>query len=88
MESQCHLGKLAKYDTVTKRGWSVGVSSHAIKHIVEHLLDEDWDPENGISVPELEEETDCVVCYPFVLRSNKELIGVLGLFCLGIWGFQ
>jgi putative lipase involved disintegration of autophagic bodies len=61
-ESSCHMGKIVKYDTVTKLKWSVGLSNHPIKYVIENVLDKDWDPDNGISVPEPEEQVDCVVC--------------------------
>lgn len=71
-ESRCRLGKLARYDTISKRGWSQGIGKHGIQYIVENLLNEDWDPENGLSVPELvEEEADCVVCDILTLRLTE-----------------
>ncbi|EGN97866.1 hypothetical protein SERLA73DRAFT_182624 [Serpula lacrymans var. lacrymans S7.3] len=73
MESRCHLGKVARYDTVTKLGWSVDIRTHGIKVVIERLLSEDWEPtgddkSNGKSgqnrtVPLLEEEKDCVDCF-------------------------
>lgn len=60
-ESSCHLGQIIKYDTVTKYKWSVGLSTHPIKSVIENVLNKDWDPENGISVPAPEEQVDCVV---------------------------
>jgi putative lipase involved disintegration of autophagic bodies len=62
MESRCHLGKVARYDTVSKLGWSVDSRTHGIKTVIDHILKEDWDPDNGVSVPTPEEEADCVVC--------------------------
>lgn len=59
---RCHLGKVILYDTVTKNGWSVSPSNHPIKVVIEKILSEDWDPENGVSVPDAAEQTDCVVC--------------------------
>ena len=60
MESKCHLGNVILYDTVTKFRWSVGIGNHGIRTIVD-LLAEDFDPENGISVPIAEPQNDCVV---------------------------
>lgn len=57
----CHLGKIIRYDTVTKRNWGVSVSTHPIKFIIEKLLNEDWEPEKGLEVPVVETEKDCVV---------------------------
>ncbi|KAG6817035.1 hypothetical protein H0H87_000447 [Tephrocybe sp. NHM501043] len=61
LETSCHLGKTIRYDTVTRRKWSVSVSGHGIKFIIEKLLNEDWDPESGLEVPVAEPEHDCVV---------------------------
>lgn len=58
----CHLGKTIRYDTVGKRNWSVSIQTHPIKVVIERVLNEDWDPENGLEVPAAEEEKDCVVC--------------------------
>ncbi|KAG6897881.1 hypothetical protein C0992_009679 [Termitomyces sp. T32_za158] len=57
----CHLGKTVRYDSVTKRKWGVSVSTHPIKFVIEKLLSEDWEPENGLEVPVAEVEKDCVV---------------------------
>jgi hypothetical protein len=37
------------------------VRTHAIKVIIEKLLNEDWDPSEGREVPLVEPEVDCVV---------------------------
>ncbi|KAJ7114155.1 Alpha/Beta hydrolase protein [Mycena crocata] len=63
LESQCHLGQRILYDTVTKRGWSVDARQHGIQFIVEKLLDKDWDEENGVQVPEVDVQSDCVDCF-------------------------
>jgi hypothetical protein len=60
LESKCHLGNVVLYDTVTKHRWSVGIANHGIRTVVD-LLSEDFDPENGISVPIAEPQKDCVV---------------------------
>jgi putative lipase involved disintegration of autophagic bodies len=60
----CHLGKVARYDTVTKLGWKVDIRTHPVKVIIERLLNEDWHSLTADSidreVPELVEENDCV----------------------------
>ena len=88
MESKCHLGNVILYDTVTKHKWSVGIGNHAIRTIID-LLSEDFDPENGISVPVAEPQKDCVVSLH--VRSFSclatDCISV-GLFRLGVWEFQ
>lgn len=70
MESRCHLGNVALYDTVTKLKWSVGIGNHAIRTIVD-LLAEDFDPENGIPVPVAEPQKDCVVSLPAGVLSRS-----------------
>ncbi|KAG6868423.1 hypothetical protein C0993_003100 [Termitomyces sp. T159_Od127] len=71
METGCHLGKTIRYDTVTKRNWGVSVSTHPIKFIIERLLNEDWEPENGLEVPVAEAEKDCVDCYSWEFGDFK-----------------
>ena len=40
----CHIGKTVLYDTVTKLGWSVSITSHQIKTVIDLLAEEhDWD---------------------------------------------
>jgi len=63
LESRCHLGRVIRYDTITKFGWSVHIANHAIKVIIEKILHEDWDIENGLEVPIVEDEDDCVVSF-------------------------
>ncbi|KAG6844719.1 hypothetical protein H0H93_016378, partial [Arthromyces matolae] len=74
----CHLGKTIRYDTVTKRKWSVSVSNHVIKFVIEKLLNEDWDIENGLEVPLAESEKDCVE-HLWFLNQSIELndLGIL-----------
>ncbi|CAK5271096.1 unnamed protein product [Mycena citricolor] len=71
LESKCHQGKRILYDTVTKRGWSVDSRQHGIAFIVEKLLNEDWDAEAGLEVPEIDEQTDCVDCFNWDFGSSK-----------------
>lgn len=44
LESRCHLGQVVLYDTVQKLGWSVHISNHGIKVVVDKLLadDSEW----------------------------------------------
>ena len=62
---RCHLGKVARYDTVAKLGWKVDVRTHSVEVVIEKILHEDWEPPaadgSRREVPELEEENDCVV---------------------------
>jgi putative lipase involved disintegration of autophagic bodies len=72
MESRCHMGRLLKYDTVSKRNWGVGISRHSIKVIVEELLHEDWDEDSA--VPPISTEADCVDCFNWTFGDyNKSL---------------
>lgn len=68
MESRCHLGKIMRYDTVEKLGWSVGVQNHPIVTVIENLLMKDWEKPDaklgavGRETPELvDEDSDCPV---------------------------
>lgn len=70
----CHLGKVIRYDTVSKMNWSVSVRTHPIKVVIESILQDDWDPKNGREVPVAEEQTDCVVCLPYVTAGVHVLI--------------
>lgn len=66
---RCHLGKIIRYDTVSKLHWSVDIRTHGIAVIVEKLLGEDWeegeepgdDSKKKGGVPALIEEEDCTV---------------------------
>ncbi|KAK7036136.1 putative lipase ATG15 [Favolaschia claudopus] len=71
LESHCHQGQRILYDTVTKRNWSVDVRQHGIQFIVEKLLNEDWDAENGVEVPEVDVQSDCVDCFNWQFGAFK-----------------
>lgn len=73
LESRCHLGKVILYDTVTKLGWSVNVANHAIKVVIENLLHDDWDKENGLEVPIVGDEEDCVDCFNWEFGDYKNI---------------
>ncbi|KAJ7612285.1 alpha beta-hydrolase [Roridomyces roridus] len=60
---RCHLGQRVLFDTVGKRGRSVDSRQHGIQFIVEKVLNEDWDPENGREVPEVDVQEDCIDCF-------------------------
>ena len=88
LESRCHLGNVVLYDTVTKLKWSVGVGNHGIRIVVD-LLAQDFDPENGISVPIAEPQKDCVVSHQiWMLLPSVANSAFTGLFRLGVWKFQ
>ncbi|KAG1731183.1 Alpha/Beta hydrolase protein [Suillus paluster] len=71
METQCHLGKVIRYDTVAHLGWSVDVRTHSIVQIIDRLLGEDWTQEEGRTVPEAKADEDCVDCYDWEFGSFK-----------------
>jgi len=73
LETACHLGKVIRYDTVSKRNWSVSTSSHVIKFVIDKILNEDWDPDNGLEVPRAEAEKDCVDCYSWEYGEFKNV---------------
>ncbi|KAG8896635.1 putative lipase atg15, partial [Tulasnella sp. 403] len=58
MESRCHLGKSAVYDTMTKLNWSSDIRTHRIGVVIEQLLSKDWEEDRP--VPKAEPEDDCV----------------------------
>lgn len=89
LESKCHLGNVALYDTVTKLKWSVAIGNHAIRAVVD-LLSEDFDPENNISVPVAEPQKDCIVSGTAWTSSLSQPLIVVstGLFRLGVWRLQ
>jgi lipase ATG15 len=60
LESRCHLGKSAVYDTVNKLGWSVDVRTHGINVVIDKILSIEWN-EDGRDIPEATWEEDCVV---------------------------
>ncbi|KZP13845.1 alpha/beta-hydrolase [Athelia psychrophila] len=70
MESHCHNGNVLRYDTVSEKGWSVRIGSHAITVVVEKLLAEDW--AEGKEVPDLTTEDDCVDCFNWEYGDYKE----------------
>lgn len=53
LESRCHTGKVIRYDTVGRLGWSVDIRTHPIHVVVEQLLREDW----GVKQPEVKTGT-------------------------------
>ncbi|KAH8100359.1 Alpha/Beta hydrolase protein [Cristinia sonorae] len=72
LETRCHLGKVIRYDTVSKLGWSVSSRTHGILYVIEDLLskDYDWSDDEGgesgeerhkLEVPRFTEENECTV---------------------------
>ncbi|EKM56114.1 uncharacterized protein PHACADRAFT_145221 [Phanerochaete carnosa HHB-10118-sp] len=71
METQCHMGKVIRYDTVSKLGWSVDIRTHGIAVIVEKLLAADWEDAEQGGVPDYYEEEDCVDCFNWEYGNFK-----------------
>jgi len=88
LESRCHLGNVALYDTVTKHKWSVGIGNHGIRAVID-LLSKDYDPKNGVSVPVAEPQKDCIVSCPMRTLSYLNVdLAYTGLLRLGVRRFQ
>ena len=87
---RCHLGKVIRYDTVSKLGWSASVRTHGIQVVIEKLLSEDWEPGNdgagGQQVPAMVDEDECVVgycvCFSY-FDSSADLIFVDRIVSIG-----
>ncbi|OBZ75755.1 putative lipase ATG15 [Grifola frondosa] len=78
METRCHLGKVLRYDTVSKLGWAVDIRKHGIKVVIDDLLSKDWnadedgsEPQNK-SVPDLVDEEDCMDCFKWEFGNFKD----------------
>ncbi|KAJ7582006.1 Alpha/Beta hydrolase protein [Mycena floridula] len=84
LESQCHLGKIIRYDTVGLLGWSSAIGNHLIKTVIEKLLAEDWDkmvakkvkkgkPHPLVrAVPEaVDEDVDCQDCFKWEIADFR-----------------
>ncbi|OSD02145.1 alpha/beta-hydrolase [Trametes coccinea BRFM310] len=67
LETKCHLGRVIRYDTVTKLGWSANIIHHGIQAVIEGILsrdDVDWSEDGkNSSVPAFTSEEDCVDCF-------------------------
>jgi lipase ATG15 len=55
------LGKSIIYDTVSRFHWQVDVRHHVIKEIIERVLEEEGEWEDGRDVPIARVEDNCVV---------------------------
>ncbi|KAL1947152.1 hypothetical protein VTO73DRAFT_14113 [Trametes versicolor] len=67
LETRCHLGRVIRYDAVSKLGWSANVVHHGIQALIDGILskeDLDWGEEGAPrSVPAFSSEEDCVDCF-------------------------
>jgi lipase ATG15 len=62
MESQCHLGNVIEYDTVTNLSWSVRLTTHPIATVI-NILSKPWAAAEaqGLEVPLIKRQDDCLV---------------------------
>jgi lipase ATG15 len=73
LESRCHLGNIIEYDTVGNLSWSVRLTTHPIAKVIEHILSKPWAAaeEQGLEVPAIKRQDDCVVRMDFLLSSTE-----------------
>ncbi len=57
MESQCHTGFQCVYDTVSDKGWRVGIGYHKIHNVIDNVLRQ-YD-----TVPKCATDDECVDCF-------------------------
>ncbi|KAF7510554.1 hypothetical protein GJ744_006400 [Endocarpon pusillum] len=57
MESQCHTGFQCVYDTVSDKGWRVGIGYHKIHNVIDNVLRK-YD-----TVPQCATDDECVDCF-------------------------
>ena len=57
MESQCHTGLQCVYDTVSDKGWRVGIGYHKIHNVIDNVLRK-YD-----TVPQCVTDDECVDCF-------------------------
>lgn len=86
MESRCHLGNIIEYDTITNLSWSARLTTHAIATVIDNILSKPWTAaeEQGLEVPALTRQDDCVVCIS-LLDSTLVPDFFVGLFPMGVW---
>jgi putative lipase involved disintegration of autophagic bodies len=70
METRCHLGKVALYDTVTKLKWAVDVRTHSIREVVERLLSEELEWAN--EPPPDDDKSVSRISWPWWGGGNKD----------------
>jgi hypothetical protein len=89
MESRCHLGNIIEYDTITNLSWPARLTTHAIATVIDSILSKPWPAaeEQGLEVPAIKRQDDCVVCIRFFTVLDSVLIPdlFLGLFPVEIW---
>ena len=91
MESQCHIGNIIEYDTVTNLSWSVRLTTHPIATVIENILSKPWPmaEELGLEVPPMKRQDDCVVRrrVPMLLLTLciDPLNPLAGLLPMGVW---
>ena len=87
MESQCHLGNIIEYDTITNLSWASRLTTHPIATVIESILSKPWPAaeEQGLEVPAFKRQDDCIVRMRFSCFCVGFLTSLAGLFPMGIW---
>ncbi len=94
LESRCHLGRVIRYDAISKLGWSANIVHHGIQALIDGILakeDLDWGEEGAPrSVPAFSSEEDCVVSSGvfLCLVRGAECARMAGLLQLGVRGLS
>lgn len=57
MQTQCHTGCVARYDTVEDKGWRVGAGYHKIRSVIHDVIEEYEE------VPPCIPDEECIDCY-------------------------
>jgi lipase ATG15 len=86
MESQCHIGNVIEYDTVTNLSWSVRLTTHPIATVIENILSKPWAmaEELGLEVPPIKRQDDCVVRWVLMLLLALCVDPLAGLLPVGV----
>ncbi|MCJ1449892.1 putative lipase atg15 [Mycoblastus sanguinarius] len=65
MQTECHTGCVARYDTVEDKGWRVGIGYHKIRSVVDDVI-EAYD-----EVPQCLPDDQCVDCFNWKFFSSN-----------------
>ena len=57
LESQCHLGKICVYDTVSDKSWRVGIGNHKIWYVIKDVIEAYEEVAPCVS------DSECVDCF-------------------------
>ncbi|MCJ1373694.1 putative lipase atg15 [Loxospora ochrophaea] len=65
LESQCHTGRICRYDVVEDKGWRVGIGTHSIRTVIKDVIRAYDD------VPACISDDECVDCFNWkYFKSN------------------